>query len=75
MSYDSPSFLAKKSVLSKKLLDVSLVGDDVDGSIWSSGSLDIKITNILCFEKKCRFLVKSLYFGPNPIVNELISRF
>ena len=44
---------------------------------WSmlNWSFDIKITNILRFEKKCRFLVKSLYFGPNPIVNEVISRF
>ena len=38
---------------------------------WSmpNWSFDIKITNILRFEKKSRFLVKSLYFGPNPIVN------
>ena len=44
---------------------------------WSmlNWSFDIKITNILRFEKKCRFLVKSLYFGPNPIVNEVSSRF
>ena len=44
---------------------------------WSTlnWSFDIKITNILRFEKKCRFLVKSLYFGLNPIANEVISRF
>ena len=44
---------------------------------WSmlNWSFDMKITNILRFEKKCRFLVKSLYFGLNPIVNEVISRF
>ena len=44
---------------------------------WSmlNWSFNMKITNILRFEKKCRFLVKSLYFGLNPIVNEVISRF
>ena len=44
---------------------------------WSmlNWSFDMKITNILHFEKKCRFLVKSLYFGLKPIVNEVISRF
>ena len=44
---------------------------------WSTlnWSFDIKITNILRFEKKCRLLVKSLYFGPDPIVNEVIWRF
>ena len=31
--------------------------------------------HIAFWRKKCRFLVKSLYFGPNPIVNEVISRF
>ena len=44
---------------------------------WSmlNWSFHMKITNILRFEKKCRFLVKFLYFGLNPIVNEVISRF
>ena len=44
---------------------------------WSARtwSFDIKITNILRFEEKCRFMVKSVYFGPDPIVNEVISRF
>ena len=44
---------------------------------WSllNWSFRMKITKILRFEKKCRFLVKSLYFGLNPIVNEVISRF
>jgi len=38
---------------------------------WSmlNWSFDMKITNILRFENKCRFMVKSLYFGLNPIVN------
>ena len=44
---------------------------------WSTQtwSFDIKITNIKRFEEKCRFMVKSVYFGPDPIVKEVILRF